>query len=57
MNLQDYTDWSAAYRHFNDRLLAGRLPEVVFTLHRRANSPGLPSERLGKSRGRARSKC
>jgi hypothetical protein len=44
MNITDYADWNAAYRHFNERLFDGALPEVVFTLHRRANSRGYASQ-------------
>jgi hypothetical protein len=43
MNIGDYTDWSTAYRHLNDRLFDGRLPEVVFTLHRHPRALGYAS--------------
>jgi predicted SprT family Zn-dependent metalloprotease len=43
MNLADYADWSEAYQHLNLRLFNDRLPEVVFTWSRRANTFGYAS--------------
>jgi predicted SprT family Zn-dependent metalloprotease len=40
MNLEDYADWHAAYRHFDERLFAGVMPEVVFALHQRRSARG-----------------
>src|SRR5262245_30999655 len=55
MNLSDYTDWAAAYKQFNDRLFVGALPEVAFTMHRKAHSRGYAAmdrfaERTGNGR-------
>jgi hypothetical protein len=43
MNIEDYAEWSVAYRHFNKWLFGGTLPEVVFTLQRHKLACGYAS--------------